>query len=444
MSPETQLRRGLRTLAGEAPSVVVPADFFAGTRKRAKQRRAVRLVAVVVALLTLGVGFAFRPGGTGPVAGGGHATTGLPRTLRVPPFWTGLVDQSPPGTAAAIFGGDATVDNWNEGRFAVVSATGDRYRVFNEFTYTGPGFDALLSPDGNLIARNRVVRSLQPEKPFSVVLPGDPRAFSPDGKLLVYETGDGTTFVDGASHRESRIGVFDLERRTEVASIDNADNLDPVAVALSPDNTRLAVQVRDKIRIYRLDRPAPSPYAELQLDAETLAGPGAWRPDGRSFVTARRTADNTWRLVPHDAETGAALAGSTLPDITQARYVHVIGWRADGTAVAVTGVPKPSAAPAELFGVHPWVPYVDSQTVRARLVSLTPGASAPAVLLETPPGVSELDVAADLAIAGQFRDAGPPDYGPLAPAALAAAVVLAVLVVVLAPLVWLGLRRRRR
>ncbi|UWZ36598.1 hypothetical protein Drose_37295 [Dactylosporangium roseum] len=402
-----------------------------------------RGIAVVVTLLTLTVGLAFRPGGTSMPGDPTSVTVGLPRKLHVPPLRTAHVGQSPPGTAAAIFGGTATTDDWNEGRFAVVAAGSDRYRVFNEFTYTAPGFDALLSPDGDLVARNRTVRSLRPDRRVSIALPGDPRAFSPDGTLLVYETGDGTTYIDGVQHRESRIAVYDLTSRSEIASIDNSDNLSAPVVALSRDNSRLAVQVRDQIRLYHLDSPNPAPYAIVALDAETLAGPGAWLPDGRSFVTARRGSDGTWRLVPHNADTGAAQPASPFPNVVDARYLRVIGWRADGAAIAIVAVPRAGALPALLFQDKiTWVPYPDSNTARARLVALAPNTFDPTVLLETPDGVSDLDVAADLAISGQFRTSGSPDYGPPSPFFLAAGGVLMLLVGV--PLLWLVLRVRRR
>jgi hypothetical protein len=449
MSTETPVRDGMRALAGQARPVSVPDDFFDRVRQRARQRRAVRGVAAIVAVLTVTVGLALRPGGGTEVPGDpGLVTVGLPRTLHLPPLRTGLVEQSPPGTAAAIFGGPATWDNFNEGRFAVVAADSDRYRVFNEFTYTPPGSDALLSPDGDLVARNRTVLSLRPDRQVSIVLPGDPRAFSPDGTLLVYETGDGTTYIDGVQRRESRIAVYDLARRTEIASVDNSDNFMPIAVAVSPDNGRLAVQVDGDIRLYRLDVAHPVAYATVRLTDEALAGQGAWLPDSRSFVTARRVSSQGWRLLPYDGETGAARPGLPFPDLVDSRYVRVIGWRTDGTVIAITGVPQAYAAPAELFGDSTWIPYPDNFSIRARLVVIAPDGSAPAVMLQTPNGAPNLDVAVDLAIAGQFRAAGPPDYGPFAPFFVTlCGILLAVIGVpslIAAGFVWRVVRRRRR
>ncbi|MEW2386595.1 hypothetical protein AB0873_31855 [Micromonospora sp. NPDC047707] len=446
MNVETPLREGLRALARQAPAVAVPEDFFDQVHVRARQRRAVRSSAVVVTLLALAVGLVFRPTGSGTVTPGGPVgvTAGLPHRLHTPPIWTASVELSPPGTAAMIFGGEATLGDWNEGRFAIVAADSDRYRVFNEFTYTPPGFEALLSPDGELIARNRTVRSLHPERDLFLTLPGNPRAFSPDGSLLVYETGDGVNYVNDVEYRPSRIGVYDLARRVEIASIDNSDSwLTPGwSVALSPDNSRLAVQLRDEIRLYRLGPNHPVPYATVKLDAETLAGPGSWLPDGRSFVTARRYSGENWRLVLRNADTGQAGQARRLPEVAGARYIRVLGWRVDGTAVAVTGVPRPNTPPAPIFHESAWGPFRDLDTVRVRLITLTPNTPTATVLFETPTGVSELDVAADLAVAGLFRDPGRPEYGPLPTTIQLVGGVLLMLICV--PLLWLVWRARRR
>ena len=69
-------------------------------------------------------------------------------------------------------------------------------------------------------------------------------------------------------------------------------------------------------------------------------------------------------------------------------------------------------------------------TLLQALPKLHPGASAPEVRLETPAGVSELDVAADLAVAGADRPAGEPDDAldantPLLVAVLGALLLLA-------------------
>ena len=44
------------------------------------------------------------------------------------------------------------------------------------------------------------------------------------------EIGDGTTYIDGVERRESRIAVYDLARRTEIASVDNSDTYQGIQI----------------------------------------------------------------------------------------------------------------------------------------------------------------------------------------------------------------------
>lgn len=438
------LRDGLRTLAGQAPVAAVPEEFFDRAHSQVRQRRTVRATAALVLILTLGIGVGVSTGGgTNSADRQGSGTAGLPSELHLPPLRTAAAEDSPPGRAAMIFGGDATTDDWNEGRFAVLAADRDRYRVFNEMPYTGPGFEALLSPDGTLIARNRTVRPLTGSG-ISIDLPGDPRAFSPDGTLVVYETGEGTTTVDGRERYESQVGVYSLARRTVVASVDNSDfSLTAgLSVAVSPDNTRLALQLGDQVRLYRLDTAAPTAYATVPLSRELLAGPASWLPDGRSLVTARRGPDGAWQLIRREAQTGEQAATWAVLQATEARYVRLLGWRPDGTAVATISLPA-AGAPPEMAAGADVGPFSDDGTGHVQLIAIPPGPAVPDVLFETPPGVSDLDVAAQIAVADLTpRTSQKPDYGPLPPLFLAAGGVLALLTAGL--VAWLARLARRR
>jgi hypothetical protein len=437
------LRDGLHTLAGQAPVAAVPEEFFDRAHGQVRQRRTVRATAALVLVLTLVIGIGLPSSGGMDSAGQpGAGAAGLPSELRLPPLRTASAEDSPPGRAAMIFGGDATTDGWNEGRFAVLAAEHDRYRVFNDMPYTGPGSEALLSPDGSLIARNRTVRSLTGSG-FSVDLPGDPRAFSPDGSLLVYETGEGTTTINGRERYESQVGVYSLTRRTVIASIDNSDLslIAGLSVAVSPDNTRLALHLGDQVRLYRLDTAAPAPYATVPMTRELLAGPASWLPDGRSFVTARRAPDGAWQLIRRDAQTGEQSATWAVLQATTARYVRLLGWRPNGTAVATISLPAAGASPEMAAGAD-ISPFYDDGTGHAQLIAISAGTITPDLLFETPPGVSDLDVAAQIAVAAITRTSQKPDYGPLPPLFLAAGGLLAFLTAAL--VVWLVRLARRR
>jgi hypothetical protein len=447
MSAKLALRDGLRILARQAPSAAVPEDFFELAHARQRQRRAVVATALAVTALVLGGGVLLRPAAFTSVrpAAEAPALPGLPRRLHVPPIWTASVTASPAGPAAVIFGGRATHTNLDEGRFALVAAGSDQYRTFNEFSPGIPGSRALLSPDGSLIARDRSVRSLRPGGPAPVVTPGDILAFSPDGTLIVYQTYNGIGSLNGQRWVETRIGVFDLSRRVTIATIDNSHAGEDLliagfAAAISGDNARLAIHVRDELRLYRLDRADPSPYATTRLDKEMLAGPGSWLPDSGSLVTARLTADGTWQLVTHNGESAQPEGDRRLPTLTGTQYVRVIGWRADLSAVVIVGLRaagQPADAVLSQGNYTVWV-----SAAPARLVSLSSASTTPQILLETPPGITDLDVAAEVAIAGRLRNLDDPEYG----LALFAKIALSVLAVVtgLAVLGVLRLARRRK
>jgi hypothetical protein len=454
MSDQTTLRDGLRVLAGQAPPVRVPDDFVDQVRRRTARRRATGAAALVL-LFSLAVGVALQPGRAAdrldPASPAASTSTGLPQRLHVPPLWSGTVEQSRPGAAAAIFGGPATRNDWDEGRFAVVAADRNRYRVFlDALPYPAPGFESLLSPDGRLVAYQQTVHPLEAGAPDPVSLPGDALAFSPDGKLVVYETFEGTTTIDGVLRRPSQIGVYDLDRGTTIATVPNDDNTEHTPVAISADNSRLAMQFGDTVRLFQLDRAAPVAYATVRLESEVLAGPGAWLPDGGSFVTVRRDPSQTWQLISRDGRTGAERPRPTVPPVTGARYVRVLGWADGGVPIAVIGVPESAADVPPLPGAPDpggiqFRELYTQGTTGARLVALAEGQRDPRVLLTTPDGVTDLDVAADLAASGRVREVdGPPEYGPLRPAARWALIVLVVLTAIPVAGWWIRRRLRRR
>ncbi len=386
------IRAGLRALADQAPRGALPDGFYEAARARHRGRRAAALTAVAVLLLVTGVGWALRPGDDGatqPAQGGGP---GIATSLPVPPWYTGGTGDL--GVTAAIYGGPATTDGLREGRFAGLSADGERCRVFGGGStgYTAPGFDALLSPDGTRIAREGTVTSLLDGT--TIGIPGDVKAFSPDGTLVVYQS-------------VSTVGVYDLGRRAATAQIDETRWLIPGGpVAVAPGNDRMAVATGDELTVYDL-RTGRSSYT-LPLDGGELAGHGAWLPDGSAFATAAR-AGTTWTLMLRRATDGAVLDERRFAPVTDARYLRLLGWRADGTAVAVAGIPVPGAKPPVVRRGGEWGPYSDLGASGARVVEVGPAEVR--TVLRTPAGVRELDVAADLAVAGAFRPPGDPGFG---------------------------------
>ena len=293
----------------------------------------------------------------------------------------------------------------------MVARDDDRYRVFDEFVYTPPGFEALLSPDGRYVARNGGLRSLTRAWSLTKVLPGppaDPLAFSPDGTRLV------TTSAHGGRQVTDHVEVhrLDTDSRPLRIPVGTAWIAPGWTAALSADNATLALQVGDEVWLVRLDAAAGLvPYRRMPLAGGRLAGPGSWRPDGGALMVAEPRGDG-WRLTALDTATGAPLAEPQFPELAAATYVRIVGWRSADTVVALVGIPAtgPTQTPGDVERAGGG--FREENTTGVRLVELHRGATKPETVLQTPPGISELDVAADLAVAGAVRPAGDPSYGP--------------------------------
>jgi len=127
------------------------------------------------------------------------------------------------------------------------------------------------------------------------------------------------------------------DRTGRVEALDSAwtGNLEFEALALSPDGTRLAVEIvgaastleiasfnRGDIWIKQLPR---GPLSRLTFTGADNRTP-AWSPDGKSVAYLSRTEDGTWTVVRRPAD------GSGTPEVlpTPPREMHDISWSADG------------------------------------------------------------------------------------------------------------------
>ncbi|MET8089897.1 hypothetical protein [Micromonospora sp. NPDC005220] len=448
-----RLSEALRRLADDVPPARVPEGLFDAARTRHRRRRAVVAGALAVLVLLLGTGYALHPVALPLPAGPRHDAPGLPTRLVDPPLRTASVRASAPGAAAMVFGGPAVRTDWFENRLGVVAADADRFRVLD----AGPavaGFEAMLSPDGRYAAVGTALIDLTTGRNTPDRVGGYPLAFAADGKRLVYAD-DQTTFTPPNTYHTPYAGVYDRERGADVlrVRVGTAWVAPGRTAALSPDGGELALQVRDEVWLVRLadagaDRFA-EPYRKLPLAGGRLAGAGSWLPDSRSVaVLARSTCTDcpvpsfrrTWTLAVRSTVDGTPLAGAAFPQLPSRSFVQLLGWRSVDEVVALVGVPGPDAVDQPEEHDIAWGPYQEPGTEAVELVVLRRGAPTPEVLFRTPQGITELSVAADLAIDGAVRESGRPDYGPLPFWALAAGFVLAALV---ALPVLAGLRRWR-
>jgi hypothetical protein len=434
----------LHALAEQAPVTSMPPDLF----NRARRRHRWRLVAAVAAmfLIVLG-GYAVTLPDLHPLpAAAGPA--GIPLTVADPPLWTDEIQESPPGPAALVFRGPAVPARSPFRAYAtptaVVGLTRDVYRVVypsQSTTALSPDGRTLLLPQLNSPTDLRAAHwrtdalDLVTGRSRRLATGFAPIGWSVDGKhaLLVQPNRWNDPDASAATVNDMIVSVVawpsgQTEWSVHVARPSAVEGEGNYPVALSPDGASLAVSTSQELRVYGRD--GAIRWKRPLTGQDVLAGPAAWRDDGR-IALARRpgvansfdTGDATLTFV--DARTGDESPGPHLPTVRKVFSLQVVAWRGD-TAYAVA-----RTQPAPM-----------SEDIHASLIRLTPGASSPQTML-APAGVEDLNVATDYV--DRMRTAGSPSYGlsltGLTAAALPAAgpaVVAAALVV----LIW-WLRRRR-
>jgi hypothetical protein len=447
----TNLTELLRDLADEAPPMTVPSGLFDRSRRRRQVRWAMAATAVVVLLLS-GYGVSLVGLGAGRdsarIAAG---SPGLPATVFDPPQWTQPFAGSPNGPASVVFWGPAVPDQAFAGASAsptptaVVGLSRDTYRVVY------PAQPSLtLSPDGTtlLVAREtgQTYRTdavdLGTGRTRPVAAGRLPIGWSADGRYALVGITDRWSHPDAASVNDLTLDVLawpsgHVEWSVRIARPDAVEGESTYLVALSPDASMLAVSTSHELRVYRRDG---TQLWHRPLDGwDILAGPAAWRADGRIAVMRRTTCvgcrpqqswsgPSDWRLTFVDAATGDPLPDRGYPKVTPAFSLSVIAWRGE-TAYAVTRV-----SPAD-----------DPMKIQASLIRLAPGGAGPQRVLAMPDGTGDLNVATDYV--DTIRPAGSPEFGFSLRQAAGMVVPYAQLVIILVVigfLLWWWRRNRTR
>jgi hypothetical protein len=449
----TRLPELLRDLADEAPAMTVPSGLFDRARRRRRVRWAMAATAVVVLLLS---GYGVSLAGLGAdrdsaqIAAG---SPGLPDTVFDPPQWTQPFDGSPNGPASVVFWGPAVPDQgfaggaYSPAPTAVVGLSRDTYRV----VYPAQP-SLMLSPDGTtlLVARQsgQTYRTdavnLATGRTRPIAAGRMPIGWSADGRYALVGITDRWSHPDAdvASINDLTIDVLawpsgHVEWSVRIARPDAIEGESNYLVALSPDASMLATSTSHQLRVYRRD--GTQLWHQPLTGFDILAGPAAWRPDGRLAVLRRSTCagcraqvgwsdPSDWRLTYVDAATGDPLPDPGYSHVSRAFSFSVIAWRAD-TAYAVVRANRDG----------------NPEETQARLVRLGPDGAPPRDVITMPRGTGDLTVATDYL--DTIRPAGSPEFG-FSLKQVAGMVVpyaqLLVLVVVIGLVVWWVRRNRTR
>lgn len=372
----------------------------------------------VVVLLLSGYGLSL----VGPGAGRDRAqiaagSPGLPATVYDPPQWTQPFAGSPNGPASVVFWGPAVPDpafnSAGSVSTAVVGLAHDTYRVVY------PAQPSLqLSPDGETLLVARETGStyrtdaldLATGRSRPIAAGRMPIGWSTDGRYALVGITDRWSHPDAASVNDLTLDVLawpsgHVEWSVRIGRPDAVEGESTYLVALSPDASMLATSTSHELRVYRRDGAQGGTLVwHRPLDGfDILAGPAAWRPDGRLAVLRRTTCagcqpqtrwsdPSDWRLTYVDAATGDPLPDPGYPRTTGAFSLSIIAWRGE-TAYAVT-----RASPAD-----------DAAKIQASLIRLAPDGAGPQRVLAVPDGTSDLNVATDYL--GTIRPAGSPEFG---------------------------------
>jgi hypothetical protein len=384
------IRKGLSDSCDEAglPAVGATPPPIHPVPARLWQRRwfapamAVAAVVVVTAVVTLLPRSVV--GWTGPTS----TTTdpALPKEFAGPSLLAAPVREAPPGPVAALIGYSEVpiIGDIGGGQGLAVAVNGQDYRAL-----PGSG-TSLLSPDGGqLIVGGHGALDLIDLRTGSTrtyrVGAGDlnPAAFSPDGRLVVYQHEEAGPTTTGDCPQAVLIDLA-TGRRTTLTRDNGCE------AAFSPDGKRIAVQIGEEIVL--MDTTGRT-LRRLPATANTFGGydasarldsPHAWSPDGR-FLAVRFGGDPRIGFL-------ALNKGDTPPAPLDATVANFIGW----------------IDPQHVVTFDHRDAEADDVLVRHALTG-----NASHVISTYPNGLGMVeDIAADLLPQLVAVDGGSPDYGP--------------------------------
>jgi hypothetical protein len=427
-------------------------------------RRHRRLWAAVVAVLIVVLGgvvvtFGFAaPGlyGTWTSRTGG----GVPDSIRIPWSWQGNAASSPPGPASVVFTGVGTglVDERDatRGRIGILGRSGAYRSLYPDHGRWTAGGNVQLSPDGRYVASLKL-RGAATGVSITDLVTGEVRDLPPPRDAMVtavygWRPDSGAVAIGYQVLDPLNVGVLDVStgETTPVSAFATVAELaGDVSVAFSPDGQRLVVAYGWQLALFDVSTMAETgyPLRTIPIDRGQQFS-GVFTPDSRRLVLFGAPYCQppdcppalTWSVSYLDVETGVPTTGPVLRPFSAAA-VRALGWNETTgglVVVALTATSPEGATDRDARQLN--------QPGQSDLYELSSNAS-PRLLLDAPPSVTGLDVAADLVRAGRFGDRAsvpsllPIELGAIAAVPLEAAIVGAAL---LAAAAVMALRPRRR
>ncbi|MEU4553073.1 hypothetical protein [Micromonospora violae] len=411
-----RLRDALRSAAEDVPTYPVY-DRALATARRSRRSRLAAAAGVVMLLALAGV---VVPLTRTPAFDPAAADAALPDRLGLPPIGTLHVSDRPRlGSASVIFTGPAPrLRGWNNASVVgLVGADADHYRIMRVGGEVAAGETVHLSPDGQHLARPdgdedepgidvvdlATGRTRQLKSSVTNTVASTPVGWAADSASLVVRDEVPVAFAGATYTSVLSIVPVDGGRWTALASGAQEARFGSI-VAAAPG--RLAYQAGRTVTVADLQGRELSSFP--LPDGSSLAGKGAWSPDGATLTLAtRQPTTGEWTLHRVDPRTGRDDESLRLPAVARAVAIRLLGWAPDGSAL-VAAYQEDMEAPERPLEEQAQPPAPAEQASSVRVLALTPGATAPRTVLTAPAQVNAVDVADQVIHGGRVRDAQPP------------------------------------
>jgi hypothetical protein len=356
----------LHAVADAHPVPAPPPGLYERAKRAHRRRQLVAGLAILIAVATIALPLVLPPAPAQPAAPG--TVLRMPTHVQAAPEWTADVTRAPIERALIAFTLSTSDD-----RLTLVGSD-DQYRTYavKPIWLLSPDGRALISSDGT---QTEVLRLADGTR--HTVAIGRPLAWSPDSTQAIFATG-----LDG---KNAELLVVSMPTGAVLwrATLPPGPGAGlSLTAAMAPDNSAIAVQLREKLYLYR---PGSRQWERPVQVLQEVAGQLAWTTDGTAIALTHPGGYAALGMI--DAATG-----EKLEDIMGGNYLAYVG--SQGNL---------SAMPA-VVAWHGPLPQVNAGN--KAIVTLPHD-----VVTTAAEKTYEIQVASD-GVAWRVEEPGPPDGGP--------------------------------